>query len=739
MNAKNNMLRLAEFVGDVVIVYFSLVFAHIFSPHNSFSVGMDSRLLICIEISTVFFLYMFDMYQDKAVRRGELAVSVALSVIAAVVCSFIAGLILKIPDVGVGTGVFWMIFSLVLVCSLEMWRLLLSLIFIRFKKKERILILESAAHSSSVARKIKYAHTNVNSAYYYMIDESEEDEVESLINNILPQYDIIFISPNIEKQLSDRLVVKSLLLGKKINILAKTDYAATMNASIRQYEDTAVIEKDGILISKFAAFIKRLFDLVVASVFLVVTAPLMLISALAVKLDTPGPVIYKQERYTIGKKRFNIYKFRTMVADAEKNGAVLAGENDSRITRSGKFLRAVRLDELPQLINIIRGDMSIVGPRPERPVFADEFCKKIPEYELRYLVKAGLTGYAQVYGKYNTRVEDKILMDIIYELNYSFFLDLKIIVLTLKTMLSSEATQGVSEREDTLSSVKHEERRRLVSKTLINSDNKPGGGTHTGYASAKVSIIIPAYNCEMYIDKCLESVFAQHYPNIEVIVVNDGSTDGTGEHLEKYKDRIRLINAEHGGSSRARNIGLENARGDFILFLDADDYYEKNTIRDLVEFQEETDADIIHFGYKLISPTGRITFPDDNFRCDVKIEKADFAKEIYPYFIKGITLNSACFALYKRSCIENLRFATDMKTAEDAVFNLNAYTNAQSVASLGLPYYCYVQHNKGLKGLSIAKKCVYNLKYSMEMIKFLDKWGMNTLYWKMRAFIRSVV
>lgn len=574
-----------------------------------------------------------------------------------------------------------------------------------------------------------------------MIDENEEDEIESLINNILPQYDIIFISPNIEKRLSDRLVVKSLLLRKKINILAKTDYAATMNASIRQYEDTAVIEKDGILITKIENFIKRLFDMVVSSFLLIVLSPFFLISAAAVKLDTPGPIIYKQERYTIGKKKFNIYKFRTMVADAENNGAVFAGENDKRITRSGRILRAMRLDELPQLINIIRGDMSIVGPRPERPVFADEFCRKIPEYELRYLVKAGLTGYAQVYGKYNTRVEDKILMDIIYELNYSFFLDLKIILLTVKTMFSSDAAKGVSMQEDVLSSEKHEERRRQVSRTLINSNNNEKTDSNAEYSTAKVSVIIPAYNCEKYIDKCLESVFAQNYPNLEVIVINDGSTDGTAKRLEKYENKIHLITTENGGSSNARNIGLENAKGDFILFLYSDDYYEKHTICDLLDFQRETDADIIHFGYKLISPNGSITFPDDTFRCDVKIEKPDFAREVYPYFITGINLNSACFALYKKSCIKDLRFSTDMKTAEDAVFNLSAYTNAQSVASLGLPYYCYMQHNNGLtgKGLGLAKKYLYNLKYSMVIMKFLDKWGMDSFYWKIRTIIRPAV
>lgn len=737
---KNNLLRITQFIGDIVIIYLCFILTHNFILHHSFALNNSYLELLCLEITMIFFLYMFDMYKDRAVRREEIVVSVAMSSIASIICSFIFS---KLPiGLCTSTNVFWLVLFFVMLFFLEIWRLLFSVMFIRFKKKERILIIESAAHSSNIARKIKYSHTNVNSAYYFMIDENEEDEIESLINNTLPQYDIIFISPNIEKQLVNRLIIQSLLLKKKINILAKTEYAATMNAAVRQYGDTAVIEKDGILISKFEKFIKRSGDLILSLFMLIVFSPLFLISAIAIKLDTPGPIIYQQERYTIGKKRFNIYKFRTMVADAEKDGAAFAGENDSRITRSGKILRSLRLDELPQLINILRGDMSIVGPRPERPIFADEFCKNIPEYDLRYLVKAGLTGYAQVYGKYNTRVEDKILMDIVYELNYSLLLDLKLIILTLKTMFSSEATEGVKDNEDALSSEKHEEKRRQMSLSMISSDNAEKIAKHRKCdGSPKVSVIIPAYNCEKYIDKCLESVFAQNYPNLEVIVINDGSTDATVEHLKKYEDKIRLITTENGGSSKARNIGLENAQGDFIMFLDADDYYEHHTICDLMDFQQETDADIIHFGYKLISPDGSIRFPDDNFRCDVKIEKKDFAQDIYPHFITGINLNSVCFGLYRKSCIKDLRFSTDMKTAEDGMFNLNAYTNAQSVASLALPYYCYMQHNNGLtgKGLNLLQKYTYNLKFSKEIINFLDRWGMNTPYWRIRAIIRPAV
>ena len=194
---KNNLLRITQFVGDIVIIYLCFALTHGFVMHNSFSLNKDFVALLCLEITMVFFLYMFDMYKDRAVRREEIVVSVAMSSLAAIIFSFI----LSRMSISLyrSTYVFWRDLFLVMLFSLEVWRLLFSVMFIRFKKKERILIIESAAHSSSIARKIKYSHTNVNSAYYFMIDENAEDEVESLINNMLPQYDIIFISPNIEK------------------------------------------------------------------------------------------------------------------------------------------------------------------------------------------------------------------------------------------------------------------------------------------------------------------------------------------------------------------------------------------------------------------------------------------------------------------------------------------------------------------------------------------------------------
>ena len=192
--------------------------------------------------------------------------------------------------------------------------------------------------------------------------------------------------------------------------------------------------------------IKRTMDIVVSGIATIVLSPLFLITAIAVKSDG-GPAFYKQKRLTKDGKVFEILKFRSMRVDAEKySGAVLsAGENDPRITKVGRIIRACRLDELPQLLNILKGDMSLVGPRPERPELQKEIEKEVPEFGLRLQAKAGLTGYAQVYGKYNTTFYDKLLMDLMYISKPSILEDLTIMLATVKILTSKESTEGVGE------------------------------------------------------------------------------------------------------------------------------------------------------------------------------------------------------------------------------------------------------------------------------------------------------
>jgi exopolysaccharide biosynthesis polyprenyl glycosylphosphotransferase len=209
---------------------------------------------------------------------------------------------------------------------------------------------------------------------------------------------------------------------------------------------------------------KRLFDILASLIAIVITSPIMLITAIAVKADG-GPAFYRQVRLTKDGKEFEVLKFRSMRVDAEKDGVarLSTGDKDDRITKVGRIIRKVRIDELPQLFNILSGDMSIVGPRPERPEIAVQYEKEMPEFRLRLQAKAGLTGYAQVYGKYNTTPYDKLQMDLMYIANPTLMQDLRICFATVKILFMPESTEGVAEGQTTAMSGSSEDKKEEAS------------------------------------------------------------------------------------------------------------------------------------------------------------------------------------------------------------------------------------------------------------------------------------
>lgn len=223
-----------------------------------------------------------------------------------------------------------------------------------------------------------------------------------------------------------------------------SDILLRSSVDLNLFDSPLLLSRNNPGLSIEQEFVKRIVDIAGSLIAIVVSVPFFLIIGLCIKLTDKGPVFYKQVRLTRGGREFEIYKFRTMVQDAEQDGIPrLAAEGDDRILPIGRLLRATRLDELPQIYNILKGEMSIVGPRPERPEFARELTKEIPEFPYRLQVKAGLTGYAQVYGKYNTTAYDKLKLDLTYIRNYSLLLDLKLIIMTPKIMLLKESTEGV--------------------------------------------------------------------------------------------------------------------------------------------------------------------------------------------------------------------------------------------------------------------------------------------------------
>ncbi len=236
-------------------------------------------------------------------------------------------------------------------------------------------------------------------------------------------------------------------ISKTVYLVPKISDIIVRGAENMELFDTPLLVSRNIGLTAEQRFIKRIFDIIVSSIGIVIASPFMLITAVAIKLCDRGPVLYKQKRLTRWGKEFDLLKFRSMVVNAESDGvARLAADNDSRITPVGKVIRAIRFDELPQLFNIFIGDMSVVGPRPERPEIAAEYEKQMPEFAFRLKVKAGLTGNAQVVGKYNTTPYDKLKLDLMYIEKYSIVQDLLIILKTVKILLlSKESTEGIKQ------------------------------------------------------------------------------------------------------------------------------------------------------------------------------------------------------------------------------------------------------------------------------------------------------
>lgn len=247
---------------------------------------------------------------------------------------------------------------------------------------------------------------------------------------------------NIANDLRAKLTSYCFENNKRLFIIPTVQDVMLRNAHETQIEDSLVYLCKNRSFSFEQLIIKRVMDVFISLVAIIITSPIMLIAALLIKWYDGGPVFFKQERYTRDAQKFIMIKFRSMVINAEQYGAQFTTKKDKRITPIGRVIRSTRIDELPQLFNVLKGDMSLVGPRAERIENVEAYSKLMPEFRYRLKVKAGLTGYAQIYGKYNTSYEDKVKMDLVYIENCSLMMDLRLLVSTLKVLFIGESTEG---------------------------------------------------------------------------------------------------------------------------------------------------------------------------------------------------------------------------------------------------------------------------------------------------------
>jgi exopolysaccharide biosynthesis polyprenyl glycosylphosphotransferase len=319
---------------------------------------------------------------------------------------------------------------------LLIWKGIVLYVRRRLSSDLKLMVIGERSELRSILDKVSHTLKRAKLHIHCVIPSDEINKAFKRLKDV----DEVFISDNVSDNDKMSIITECLAQKKVVYIVPRMFEISLSNARMVQFEDMPAFMVDRLGLTIEQRFFKRLFDLVLASIGLIITAPVMILTAIIVKSTSGGPAIYRQTRMTAGNREFEVLKFRTMHVGAEDDtGPVLSNENDPRITKVGKVLRNLRIDELPQLFNVLKGEMSFVGPRPERPFFVEQFSKEIPEYTHRYLVKAGITGYAQVYGKYDTSAVDKLKYDLLYIRDYSLMLDIKLILQTLKVFRGEKA------------------------------------------------------------------------------------------------------------------------------------------------------------------------------------------------------------------------------------------------------------------------------------------------------------
>ncbi|GHS91029.1 sugar transferase [Bacteroidia bacterium] len=425
---------------DIVIIYICTMLAFLLLKGNLEEIyNFDSPVLFTIcAIEAFFFIvfsYIFGLYNNRRMRLPEVIYTVILISVFMTVGTMAACYVIQN-----GTEIFPI---RVLLLSMIFYGIALSVwctIDWKMAKKRHGIkdVLVIGKNGGTLARHIEYSHRDSYRVKY--ICEENDPELWQKIQDVRT----IFLTSKISGNMRDEIFHYAFEQETTVYFVPKYSDIGVIYASLSKTDDIPTYRISKLDFAIEERFIKRVFDLVVSGLATIVFSPVFLIVSLFEKLDG-GSVFYTQDRLTKGGKIFKVYKFRSMVPNAEQlSGPVLADEDDPRITRLGKLLRATRMDELPQLFNVLIGDMSIVGPRPERPFFADDFTREIPEYHYRLKVKAGLTGLAQIQGKYNTHVTQKLRYDLMYINQYSILRDIIIVLQTVKILFMKSSTEGLT-------------------------------------------------------------------------------------------------------------------------------------------------------------------------------------------------------------------------------------------------------------------------------------------------------
>lgn len=399
----------------------------------------DSVLILCI--ITFLYYYICNSYKVFSLKFLKIAKIIISQILSSILLGFI--IIVLSPLIFYKFNIFYsMICFIIQALFALIFLFLCEKLLSKINTSERALIICGCNNKFELDDFIN----SIDSVFQIkkVISVSElSDNHFGLLNN----FEIIFLI-NIHSHLRNQIIKYCAKNKIIVYVLPRIGDIIMSGAQKINMFHLPVLKLNRYSSSYLFLFNKRVFDLLFSGFLLIITSPLFFILSILIKLSDGGPIFYKQKRLTINAEVFELIKFRSMTVDAESDGIarLSSGHNDKRVTKIGKFIRRFRMDELPQLLNILKGDMSVVGPRPERPEIAKKYSKFLPEFNLRLQVKAGLTGYAQVYGKYNTNPYDKLELDLMYISHPTLFEDIKIIILTIRILFSSESTDGFNEK-----------------------------------------------------------------------------------------------------------------------------------------------------------------------------------------------------------------------------------------------------------------------------------------------------
>ena len=397
-----------------------------------------------IVIVTVFSFIVFSIYKPYYCGKKKYLDSMYNSIFSIIIIHVI---VITIGYIFKRTKIPNEVFAYSILFSVMVFVIQKKIMFMLYQKihvKEKAIVIGTTDDKEMITIKL-IRHLDHLYDVKYILDS--EIRRKKMILKYIDKAETVFISDKVSAELKGDIIKYCYMQHKEAFAIPTTLAVFNNTAEFTTLDDIPVFGFSN-KISNEEMIIKRVVDIGLSIIGLVVLSPIMIASIIAVKLQDRGSVFFKQIRLTRNNKKFEMIKFRTMVENAEEStGAVIADENDSRITRVGKFLRMTRIDELPQLINVLKGEMSIVGPRPERPEIAEKFIKEYDEFRFRTKFKAGMTGLAQVRGKYNTALKDKLIYDLYYINNYSIFLDIRIMFYTLEVIFMKSSTEGLKRAE----------------------------------------------------------------------------------------------------------------------------------------------------------------------------------------------------------------------------------------------------------------------------------------------------